>query len=148
MNESKEDTKHAEESASHPADCSPPPSSLDVTRYIESRKGDDGYWSGDAYGYHPVGVIFENLLLVDEWHCNGYATIYLKEDEDSAWECPASGRDASVGGSKYHAIPRPITGKLRTIFGNGRWVKGANPDEKNSVMDLLANTEITRGVSR
>lgn len=110
-----------------------PPKSSDVIKFIADHPKK---WSGDAYGYHPKGVIVDNILFVDEWNTNGYTSIYLAP-ENCEWIPAANSREASIGGSEYNAIPRPKERELIKIYWSGSWSGVVEDGVKERVAEIL-----------
>lgn len=110
-----------------------PPKSTEVIEFV---KNHPNKWSGDAYRFHPKGVIVDNILFVDEWNTNNYSTIYLAP-ENCEWIPAENSREASVGGSKYNAIPRPKDGELIKIYWSGSWSGVVEDGVKKRVFEIL-----------
>lgn len=86
-----------------------------------------GRWQGDAYGYHPHGVMCRPMIYTDHHHIDGHCDAEVMTDPNAKMKPLASGRDASLCGGKSNCVPTPETGELVTVYRNGAWVGPDGP---------------------
>ncbi len=89
-----------------------------------------GRWSGDAYCYHPHGVIRRGIIFTDHHHVSGHVTAHVILDPEGGIFPADSGRSASVSGDSARAVPRPKRGGLVSVYNDGKWVGPDGPWRK------------------
>ena len=118
--------------------CMGAPSARRFRNIVGSFKAVPGAWTGDAYGYHPHGVVRRGIIFTDHHNVNNYvsASVILEPDAGIIW--PNNGRSASINGPASEAVPKPKSGGVLTIYSNGRW-EGEDGPWRKIVIEVLAD---------
>ncbi len=86
-----------------------------------------GKWKGDAYGYHPHGVISRPMIYTDHHNISGQCDAKVMTDPAAKFKRRAAGREASIGNDTASPNPTPETGELVTVYSSGEWVGPDGP---------------------
>ncbi len=86
-----------------------------------------GKWKGDAYCYHPHGVIARPMVYTDHHNTSGTCDAKVMTDPSAPFKRRAEGRDASIGNDSASPNPTPERGALVTVYANGEWVGPDGP---------------------
>lgn len=106
-----------------------------------------GKWRGDAYCYHPHGVIVRPMVYTDHHNINGYCDACVMTDPAARFKPRGEGREASLG-SGPSPNPRPETGELVMIYRNGDWVGPDGPWRAQMRKDMAATLRSIRAITR
>jgi len=85
------------------------------------RYGIKGSWEGDAYRSHPCGMLSGDILFINERSTHKTCSIKVANEKGTAWKPADKGRSASISRNSY-PYPKPLTGRLFTVWSSGRWV--------------------------
>ena len=121
-----------------PGPCTGAPSAWRFRKLVGSFKAVPGAWSGDAYCYHPHGVIRRGIIFTDHHNVNCYVSASVILEPDSGIIPADNGRAASISGGSGSAVPRPKSGGVLTIYRDGNWVGEDGPWRK-VVIEVLAD---------
>ena len=116
------------------------PTASHFRNLVGSFRSVQGAWTGEAYGYHPHGVIRRGIIFIDHHNVNDYcgASVIL---DPTAKIIPAdNSRSASISGYCDNAVPRPESGGVLTVYRDGQWVGEDGPWRK-IIVDVLADLE-------
>lgn len=108
----------------------------------------NGRWQGDAYGYHPHGVICRPMVYTDHHHISRHCDAKVMTDPTARMKPLASGRDASLHGSSSNCVPTPETGELVTVWRNGDWVGPDGPWRQAMRRDMARVLRNIRDIRR
>lgn len=86
-----------------------------------------GQWKGDAYNYHPHGVVRRPMIYIDHHNTHGYTDAYVMTDPNAEFYPITSGRDASISSHSQPVTPTPKSGELVLIWTSGHWVGPDGP---------------------
>lgn len=121
-----------------PGPCNGAPDARRFRNLVGSFKAVPGAWTGDAYGYHPHGVIRRGIIFTDHHNVNNYVSASVILEPGSGIIPADNGRAASVSGGSNGAVPRPKSGGVLTVYRNGAWVGEDGPWRK-IVIEVLAD---------
>lgn len=107
-----------------------------------------GRWTGDAYGYHPHGVIMRPMIYTDHHDVSGRCDAQVMTDPAAKMKPVASGREASLHGSSASCTPKPETGELVTVYRNGEWVGPDGPWRRAMRNDMAKTMRNIRSLVR
>ena len=110
--------------------------------------GVKGKWKGDAYGYHPHGVIMRPMIYTDHHNVSGACEAQVMTDPASKIKPWDNGREASCYGGPYGPRPLPETGKLVTVYRSGEWVGPDGPWRAQMRKDMAAVLRDKREIAR
>lgn len=86
-----------------------------------------GAWKGDAYCYHPHGVIRRPMVYTDHHNVSGACEAQVMTIPTSNFMPRGEGREASIGNSNLSPRPCPEQGHLVIVYRNGEWVGPDGP---------------------
>ena len=107
-----------------------------------------GAWKGDAYCYHPHGVIRRPMVYTDHHNVSGACDAQVMTDPSAVFKPRGEGREASLGNSGLSPNPRPETGELVMVYRNGEWVGPDGPWRAAMRRDMAAALREIRAIRR
>lgn len=106
-----------------------------------------GKWKGDAYGYHPHGVIARPMVYTDHHNIHGHCDACVMTEPESTFKPRGQGREASLGGG-LSPNPTPETGTLVMVYRNGEWVGPDGPWRAQMRRDMAKTLRDVRAITR
>jgi hypothetical protein len=107
-----------------------------------------GKWKGDAYCYHPHGVIARPMIYTDHHNVSGACDAHVMTDPEAKFKRRAEGREASIGNDSASPNPTPETGQLVMIYRNGEWVGQDGPWRARMRSDMARVLRDVRRIER
>lgn len=107
-----------------------------------------GKWKGDAYCYHPHGVIARPMIYTDHHNVSGDCDAHVMTDPEAKFKRRAEGREASIGNDSASPNPTPETGQLVMIYRNGEWVGPDGPWRARMRSDMARVLRDVRRIER
>lgn len=125
-----------------------PPTISQFRRSFGTWSAVKGKWKGDAYGYHPHGVISRPMIYTDHHNVSGSCDAQVMTDPASKMKPWDSGREASCYGGVHGPCPRPETGELVLVYRNGEWVGPDGPWRAQMRKDMARVLRNVRDIRR
>lgn len=110
-------------------------------------EGLPGKWKGDAYRYHPHGVIARPMIYTDHHNTSGTCDAQVMTDKTAKFKPRGEGREASIGNGPC-PNPIPETGELVTVYRNGEWVGPDGPWRRQMRDDMARTLKSIRAIER
>jgi hypothetical protein len=107
-----------------------------------------GKWKGDAYCYHPHGVIARPMVYTDHHNVSGACDAHVMTDPEAKFKPRGVGREASLGNSGLLPNPKPESGELVMVYRNGDWVGPDGPWRAQMRRDMANTLWSIRTISR
>lgn len=108
-----------------------------ITKCWEAKTRVKGWFTGDAYQFHPHGFCLNGVLIYDHHNVNDYYTIEIvNTPEDTRFYPAENGRSASLS-HQSRALPKFVNGQT-VVWSSGKWQKkGAFKKKVVKLVDYL-----------
>ena len=107
-----------------------------------------GKWKGDAYNYHPHGVIARPMIYTDHHNVSGSCEAQVRTEPSSKMKPWDNGREASCYGGAHGPRPLPEMGSLVTVYRSGEWVGPDGPWRARMRKDMADTLRNIRAIVR
>lgn len=108
----------------------------------------EGKWKGDAYNYHPHGVIARPMIYTDHHSVSGSCEAQVMTDPSAKIKPWDNGREASCYGGPYGPRPLPESGELVLVYHSGEWVGPDGPWRAQMRKDMARVLRNVRAICR